>query len=232
MRNKLFMIGIGLVAFLVVSPLPGAFANLIYDNNITVLGSGLGAVNTLITGQDSSTPNNPKLESFGINQNGSFTPTAAFGIEGGDNLTDHNNVLSFTNNTSFAAVVNISETGQDVTVTLTDLYLTFSGTRGTHTAYYDGDPLFLTQATGTGIGGSGFVFKLDAAQYAIVAGLGDNVTISGGVQFAEGSTNDGPETVYVVQLQGDHVVPEPATLLLLGSGLLGLGMVARRRVKK
>jgi len=231
MRNKLFMIGIGLVAFLVVSPLPGAFADLIQDNNITVHGSGLGAVNTLITG---NVTGQDTLESFGINQDGSFT-SAEFGIEGGDNLTfKHNSVLSFTNNTSFAAVVNIAETGNDVTVTLTDLYLTFydGTTTAAYTAFYTGPDLDLTQATGTGIGGSGFVFKLDPEQAAIVADLGSNLWISGGVQFAEGSTNDGPETVYIVQLQGDHVVPEPATLLLLGSGLLGLGMVARRRVKK
>lgn len=229
MKNK--FIAWAVLAFVMVTLAISndVYALLEHRTDITVEGSGLGAVNTLITG---NAVGQDTLESFGINQNGTFTPVTSFGIQGGDNLAI-NNVLSFPNTTNFGAVVNIAETGQDLTVTLTNLYLTFVGTGGgTHTAYWigpAGGSLDLTQGTGTGIGGSGFVFALDPTEAAIVAALGPTVTISGGVQFADGSTNNGPETVYVIRLEGNQVVPEPMSLLLLGLGLVGLAGVKRFR---
>ena len=222
--KRLFVLVLFVVLTLGISN--SAFADMIWTNDIFVEGSGLGAVNTLVTVHD--TGNGDGTESGGINQNGTFTPVSSFGILGGDN-TAINNVLTFTNNTNFAAVVNIAETGQDLTVTLTDLYLTFKGINGEYTANYMGADLDLTQGTGTGIGGSGFVFRLDDAQFATVSALGPTVTVSGGVQFANGTTNNGPETVYVLQIEGNQVVPEPVTLLLLGLGLVGLVGVKRFR---
>lgn len=220
-----------------------AVAELIFETNITVHGTGLGAVNTLVTVHDPGGPGNQNgTESGCINQNGSFTPCS--GIEGGDN-TAINNVLTFNTNNNFAAVVNISETGQDVAVTLTDLYLRFcdaSDANDCHDALWTEADRILTSATGTGLGGSGFTFRLTDAEYTLVLALGPTVNVSGGVQFLNGSTNDGNETVHVIQFVPTpgctnpngcfDQIPEPSTLILLGSGLVFITTAARKKLRR
>ena len=210
-----------------------ALASLVFTTDVQISGTGLGAVDTLVTVHDPGGPGNQNgTESGCINQDGSFT-NCTNGVEGGDN-TAINQVLLLPNDVNFAAVVNISETGQDKTVTLTNLYLTFcAGAGNCYTATASGLPKDLTQ--GTGLGNSGFVFALDAAQFAIVhalSGLNGFVTVSGGLQFANGTTNDGNDTLFVIRIQGNTVVPEPATLTLFGIGLSSAGFLTRRRMKK
>jgi hypothetical protein len=220
-----------------------AVAELIYSTEITVFGTGLGAVNTLVTVHDPGGSGNQNgTESGCINQDGSFTSCLG-AVEGGDN-TAINNVLTFNTDNNFAAVVNIAEEGQDLSVTVTDLYLTFcdaSDATDCHDAIYNGADLTVTQGTGTGLGGSGFTFILSDVEYALVQALGPIVTVSGGVQFLNGSTNDGNDTVHVIQFVPNpgpgpgnegpgpgQQIPEPTTLILLGSGLLLVRRATRR----
>jgi hypothetical protein len=224
-------------------------ADLIRLSDMTQFGSGLGNVNTIVTVLDAgSGPNANDIEGGCISLAGgaeTFDCLGGTGVNENDNQAINNIVTAgdiddFTNGRTIGAVVNINETGQDVSVVLTGLYLSFYDGTGAlqHTAIYNGPDLTLTRGTGTGIGGSGFLFGLSPLQNNLVLGLGLNSTwqVGGGVQFAEGTAGAGPDTVYVVALNGagggdDPVIPEPGTYALLGSGLIGLVAVKRRLTK-
>jgi len=136
-------------------------------------------------------------------------------------------------------VFNISETGQDLTVTLQNLYLQIASTDGTSFfAYLDpsyNSALLLEQGTGTGLGGSGFVFVLDTQEAALATSFtsqhctaGLNCAIGGG--FSVTNTNDGNESLFTTSLNpSTPVVPEPASIFLLGTALTGLMVWKRKR---
>ena len=234
-----------------------ASANLVQATDVTVFGTGLGAVNTLVTAHDPGGPGNQNgTESgcvdFDSPTGGSATDfSCLLGLEGGDNTAINNtfllsNVSGLSSAGNVALVVNISETGQDVSVTLTDLYFALYSTSGTllDTFSYAGPDLVLTQGTGTGIGGSGFVFVLDSPQMAIAnadcATLA-NCVLTGGVQFANGTTNDGSDTLHVISVTGPVIcdpnvqecnpqsIPEPGVLPLAGFAMILLALVLSRR---
>jgi hypothetical protein len=99
------------------------------------------------------------------------------------------------------------------------------------------------KSTEQGVGGAGFVFVLNGAQQAaLLAALPVGVTIgqlrvsasgSFGCSAAEGAdcarAQSGPETISVSKAPTTTVVPEPATMALVATGLAGLGGFARRR---
>ena len=228
---KKFLVCAVVAFFVITFTISNVYASLVFDEDITVLGTGLGNVNTLVTGSDVGAGANG-TESFGINQNGSFTVLAdGFGIQGGDNQAI-NNVLTFSTDHKIAAVVNINEPGNDAVATMTNLYLTFSNGNlpgNDFTASFTGSFVSDAAQANSGTGGSGFVFVVDDAQWVTVLALGPEVTVSGGIQFAEGTATGGIDTVYVIQVEGGkQVVPVPAAAWLLGSGLIGLVAIRRR----
>jgi hypothetical protein len=220
-------------------------ADLVIAPAIQVQGSGLGAVNTLVTASDNGNgPNANGTESGCVSSTGgaAFNFSCLNGLEGGDNQAINQtrllSTVSSTDASDIALVVNLAETGQDLTVTLTDLYLSFYNLGGTllQTFSYTGPDVNLMQGTGTGIGGSGFVFVLDAAQQLLANAacpVLSNCYAGGGFQFLNGATNNGPETLYITSVAGGGGPPdeiaEPGTLALFAVGLVGALTLRRRR---
>jgi len=230
-----------------------AFANLIYADGVQVTGTGLGAVQTVVTVQDNNLKGGTDngTESGCVTYSGTLSnPTyaCAMGLQGKDNTAGSagnntyllNSITGLTDAGQLGLVVNVSEGAPANDATLTDLYLSlYNITLGTTKYFaYMGPDLILKDTDGVGVSGKHTFILNDAqalAAKAFCPVLSDCV-VAGGVQFAFGTTEATPETVYIGAFEGGGdtgggEVPEPASIALFGAGLLALrGM--RRQPKK
>jgi hypothetical protein len=184
-------------------------------------GTGLGSVNTILTMQS---PPQTSSESASVSFGNIITGDASEQTQ-----TRTLGELGVTSAYTLRVVFNANEPGGDAnSISLDNLVLTIYSptgsvlfTSGAFTSHFFPDTL-------TGIGNSGWVFGFDATQAAAAqsaafgGAFGANVV---GLSAAASLATDGHETFFVANAP----IPEPGTLALLGSGLLALGGIGRRR---
>lgn len=99
--------------------------------------------------------------------------------------------------------------------------------------FYTGEFRNLTATPGPGGGRSDHVFGLDSTQAArLQALINSNADLRLGLEATLGSTFGGPDQFFFGAVNSQpQPVPEPATMLLLGTGLAGVAAKVRKRRK-
>jgi len=201
-------------------------------------GTGLGAVNTVLT---LTSPANSTSETASVVWNGTTSTTTGDALTGASQSnTPTLGSLGVTSPSSLRIVLNAAEPGNATSLTVSNLALSIFSPTGT--SVFTSDP-FAAQTLNTtnpGIGNSGFVFQLSAAEIARANGAfsaNNRIGLSATINDATG----GPETFFAVNFASNgggggtgtgggsgNAVPEPSTVAIFGLGLAALGFMRRR----
>jgi hypothetical protein len=212
-------------------------ASVILVNPENFSGTGLGAVNTILTIQGK---NNGTLETGAVSFNGTADVIVGDDTKTGNSQTQTRTIgsLGITDASQLRIVFNAVES--DNLINLTGLTLNIYSATGTSLFTASLDKMYNNLNTLSGTGNSGFVFALDAgsaaqAQQAVFT-LPSFAQARIGLSGSATSYNGGNETFFVAQslAEGPGVpasgeVPEPGSVLLVG---LGLGAAAFSRRKQ
>lgn len=233
---------------LVVMPFAVARADLVFGGIVTVGGTGLGTVNTVLTIQNNPTEAGCVGFTSGGDVTGTFTSSSQSGctsgtdtdIKTGASQTQTRTLAdaSVTSGSNFSILFNAVEPSGN-SISLDGLVATFyNATTGAvlFSAVYTGTNPLNFPSTQTGTGNTGAEFHLNSTEAAELQGF-INTLGTGGIRVGLGASAGNPnpaeggnETFFIFNSGAATVVPEPSTVVLTASGMLGLvGFVRRRR---
>jgi len=207
-----------------------AHASLVYEGVINLTGTGLGAVDTVLTIQETGAGDG--VESGSVSWTG--TADAATGPDVKTGASQTQTILALGPVDALRVIFNPNEPGNAAgqAITLDNLVLSlFSGSGSVLFTSGIFTPITFLDA-GQGTGSAGFAFLLDSAQTTSLnvalagGGLGSRYGLSAQASDATG----GPETFFIAQ--DISPVPLPAALPLFATGLGALGLLSWWRKRK
>ena len=225
-----------------------ARADLVLIGTVTVGGTGLGTVNTVLTLQSQGSNTTEQgcvgrgagVDFIGPTAVGPCVAGATLDVQTGASQTQTRTLAEagITTGANFAILFNAVEpSGNSITMNSlsANFYNATTGALLLTSTYTLAPHNFLTSQTGTG--NSGEEFTLSAADAATLQGLITTNTLAGirvGLSTKEGDglpAEGGPETFFIFNSPIATLAPEPSTVALMATGLIGLaGFVRRRRV--
>lgn len=237
---------------LLLASVGASFGSVILLSPLEQSGSGLGAVNTVLTLRGSG---GTESGCVGLNSGGTVSTEGC----GQPDSTVQNQAsvptlaaLGVLDASDIRVVFNASEPGNARDIQLNLLTLTLYSSTGTNSISFNTVAPYYFPTTAAGVGNSGYVFGLDAPQAAaaqsfivnngnvgdVRVGLAASVGCGGSITCLGPNPNDGAatgglETFYVQSNgnipSGDNPVPESSSLLMMGGGFGALLAFARRR---
>lgn len=243
MRSTLLAILAGIT---MLAPSPTS-ADVVFAGAKDISGFGFGNYPRALTIQSHGPSNNSESGCIAPNGSGGLTAGASAcapsdGVVGGDEQNPIKFPKQAAPTLSSLGITSGSQVGilfdavqpqnsNNNVVTIDDLTLkVYDGTKLVFTA----SGSFSDLLTNPGNGKSDYLFTLDSAEAAafdaaVAGNFSDTIALDSTISFPRQSA--GPDSYTLVSTLASSTVPEPATLLMFGGGLLVLGVFGRKRIK-